>query len=165
MADHVPQGFQLDQDLVQLRREWRMQRVAWPLLYLLLLASMLGLFGQGPLSRTDVTSADGRMQVDFDRFLRRQSDDTVDFVLKPVGSGARLQLSTEWLRGLDVEHVFPDPEHRVTTTEGVTLVFASPPGQTLQVRMRVRAEDAGPLRGWASLDGGPRVPIRQFVYP
>lgn len=160
-----PQGFQLDQDLGQLRREWRMQRIAWPLLYLLLLAAVLGLFGQGPLSRTQVASADGRLLIDLDRFLRRQSDDHIEFVLRPTGANARLGLSREWLREVDIERLLPEPEHRVATSEGVVFVFASPPGETLTVRLRLRAEHPGTLDGWATLDGGPPLRFSQFVYP
>ena len=158
-------GFHLDENLQQLRREWRMQRIAWPLLYLLLLGCVLGLFGQGPLSRTQAASADGRLHVDFDRFLRRQSDDRLVFTLKPVGSGARLQLDPQWAGRFDIEQVFPEPEHRVATADAVTLVFATAPGTTVTVRMRLRTDEIGRLAGWAALDGGERVPVRQFVYP
>ena len=99
--------------------------IAWPLLYALLAACLLGLFGQGPLSRTDVRSADGRLQIGYERFLRRESDDSIDFTLRPTGQSARLHLSSAWVRKVDIDHVFPEPEQRVSGADAVTLVFAT----------------------------------------
>lgn len=158
-------AFQLDQNMPQVQREWRVQRISWPLLYALLLACMLGLFGQGPLSRTEIASADGRVQVELDRFLRRESPDTVELTLKPGGSSARVRLSSEWAERVDIEQVFPDPEHRVAAADAVTLVFATQPGEPVRVRLRLRAERIGWLHGWVALDDGPRLAFRQFVYP
>jgi hypothetical protein len=156
---------QLAEKATQLQREWRMQRIAWPLLYALLGACMLGLFGQGPLSRTEAASADGRLRVEHDRFLRRESADSVEFSLRPTGNAARLRLSSAWLRQVDVDAVFPEPEHRVSGADAVTMVFATQAQQPVQVRLRLRALRPGHLQGWAALDDGPVLRFSQFVYP
>jgi hypothetical protein len=158
-------GFQLEEKMGQVRREWRMQRIAWPLLYALLAACVLGLFGQGPLSRTEARSADGRLQMEFERFLRRESDDSIDFTLRPAGSSARLRLSSAWVGKVDIDHVFPEPEQRVSGADAVTLVFNTQAQQPVRVRVRLRAQEMGRLPGWAALDDGAPLQFRQFVYP
>lgn len=158
-------GQELDEKMGQVRREWRMERIAWPLLYALLAACLLGLFGQGPLSRTDVRSADGRLQIGYERFLRRESDDSIDFTLRPTGQSARLHLSSAWVRKVDIDHVFPEPEQRVSGADAVTLVFATHAQQPVNVNLRLRAQEVGRLPGWAALDDGAPLHFRQFVYP
>jgi hypothetical protein len=149
----------------QVRREWRIQRVAWPLLYALLAACLLGLFGQGPLSHSTARSADGRLRMDFDRFLRQQSDDDIEFVLLPAGPQARLRVSSGWLRRIDIDNLFPEPEHRISGADAVTLEFAAQAGQPMHLRLNLRAKTMGGIDGWVALDDGPPLHFHQFVYP
>ena len=53
MTDLVRVGdLQIHQDLCQERREWKIQRVGWLLMALMLVAALAGLLGPGPLSST-----------------------------------------------------------------------------------------------------------------
>ena len=71
-------GLEIDVDLEQESREWIVQRIAWLVLTALLAAVALGLFGRGgPLSTSQVRSADGATQVDYQRFIRNHSADTL----------------------------------------------------------------------------------------
>ena len=60
-ASDDPGDLQLEQDLVLQQRTWRVQRIGWVVLALIVLCGTLGLFGGiGPLNSTSTQAADGR---------------------------------------------------------------------------------------------------------
>jgi hypothetical protein len=52
------------------RREWRVDRVGWVVMGLILVAGLLGVWGGGLLGSVTATGSDGRVLVDYDRFVR-----------------------------------------------------------------------------------------------
>jgi len=159
-------GFQLDDNPRQFRREQRMQRVAWPAMFVLLLAATFGLFGQGPISSVQLRSDDGRVQVDSERFMRRRSDSHLELRLRAQNTTLRLDFDSRYAQGLAIDKVFPEPERRVAAAGVVSYVFSTEPGAgPVTVRLTARPEALGRLQGWLSVDGGPRVALRHFVYP
>ena len=67
--------------LEHIRRNWRVKRVGWVVLAILVLAGAAGLFGDGPLSST-IRSANG-LTLEFDRFVRRERPFTLKLNLVP----------------------------------------------------------------------------------
>lgn len=62
---------ELEEDLRLEAGTWRAERVGWLLLGALLLLSLIGVFGEGPLSTSQGRSLDGSAVADFERFARR----------------------------------------------------------------------------------------------
>jgi hypothetical protein len=58
---------EIQQDLNYQRREWRIQRLGWVVMRLVILAALLGLLGNGPLSKASVTATDGSLRLDYHR--------------------------------------------------------------------------------------------------
>ena len=69
MADLKIVGeLQIDEDMDFQHKEWIAERWGWRIMALVLLAGLLGLFGQGPLS--DKTVQSGSLLVQYGRFER-----------------------------------------------------------------------------------------------
>jgi hypothetical protein len=66
-------GLQITEDLDFQHRIWKLQRIGWAVMVLLILAAVLGLFGRGILSRAVVTDAQGQLSVEYSRFARFQA--------------------------------------------------------------------------------------------
>lgn len=109
MASRPPQG--LSTDLAVHYRTWRLERRAWLVSLLVLIAALLGLFGSGPLANAEVNN--GVLRLQYHRFERLQSSDRIRVVVASnVGDSAHLRL---WLRRNDVdpfriEQVTPTPD-------------------------------------------------------
>ncbi|MEW6705187.1 MAG: hypothetical protein AB1430_10090 [Pseudomonadota bacterium] len=158
-------GLQLDQNLRQQRREWWLQRVAWVLFTLLLLAVALGLAGQGPLSHEQRASADGTLRVEYQRFLRRHTPETLELQLQATSDRVLLRVDNAYLHRVEVENLFPEPREVWAEDDATVFEYRARPGGRLQVRLTLRPESPGRLRGWVSADGGEPLRLAHFVYP
>ena len=76
------------EDPVFERRQWRMERIAWTLLGVVVLLALTGLLGAGgPLSTTHAVSADGSLRVEYPRFARRQAESDITLHVAVPGDG------------------------------------------------------------------------------
>lgn len=160
-------SIEIDDDPGQQDIEWSIQRVAWAMLSLLLLAIALGLFGRGgPLSKVETMSEDRRYVVEYDRFLRHDSPDVLRVAVeKAAAPVVRVQMDNRYARYIQLERVTPDPERETGADGVVTFLFRTRPGARLEVSFYFTPEKHGSLEGWIAVDDSPRHTIKQFVYP
>ena len=153
------------------RRVWRVQRVAWVLMALVVLAALLGLTGSGPLSRRSVTSADGAVRVEYERFLRRGATTTLRIHAGLASSeAARLAvwLARPYLDEVTINGVQPTPASVQASHDRVTWSFAvsaQDPGAPLTVTIHLVPGAIGRLRAAVGLGPGPGLGFSQWVYP
>lgn len=161
----------LGEQPVQQRREWVVDRVAWVVMALVVLTALAGLWGDGRLSSVQVTSADGRMTIAFDRFVRNQGSTVIQL---QVESGAAIdgvvgiRVDSDYLLENQVRAITPGPSS-VRADGGYYLYsFAASPGARLDVRFDLRP-DADTWVAWHTARFGvatsPPVHIRQYVLP
>ncbi len=67
----------VQEDMTMQQRVWRFERVGWYLLVVIVLLGLAGVFGNGPLSNAQVTSADGRLHVEYQRLSRSGTTDSL----------------------------------------------------------------------------------------
>ena len=158
-------GLEIDIDPRQQRFEWRLQRIVWLLLTALLIAIMLGVLGQGVLSKTAAMSADGSLRIEYDRFMRHHSPDTLRVTMQAPGETARLSLASDYLQRLDIEKVTPQPAQVISEPGAMSFVFHARPGTRMEAVLHISPDKVGPLEGWVAVDGKPPLSFRQFVYP
>ena len=158
---------QIAEDPEVQRRTWRFERIGWILLAVAVVAAVLGLFGEGPLSRAEETSADGSLSVDFPRFLRRQSPESIRirFTAQAGSGSASLWIDRRWLDEVTVESVTPEPERTELWPDRLVYRFArGGPAGTHSVHVRFEVDAPGRTRGeFGTADA--RVPVSHVVYP
>jgi hypothetical protein len=79
-----------DGDLAYHRREWAIQRIGWLAMALFLLAAVAGLFGSGPLSRTQ-SGDPARGTIDYERFAHYGTETSLR-ICGPPSPGAPAEL-------------------------------------------------------------------------
>jgi hypothetical protein len=157
--------------LAHQRRVWRVQRVAWALMALLVLAALLGLTGSGPLSRRSVTSADGAVRVEYERFLRRGATTTLRIHARPnerEAAGLAVWVVRSYLEDVTIQGVQPPPERVQASHDRVTWSFqlsAQDPGAPTTVTIHLVPEAIGRLRAVVGPDARPGLEFSQWVYP
>jgi hypothetical protein len=153
------------------RRVWRGQRVAWAFMALAVLAASLGVMGSGPLSRRAVTSADGAVRVEYERFVRRGARTTLRIHARPARAetaGLVLWLARPYLEEVTVEEVLPPPQ-RVGAGHGRVVwsfdLSSGDSGAPLMVTIHLVPEAIGRLPAAVGLGAGPGLGFSQWVYP
>ncbi|MCC6421786.1 MAG: hypothetical protein IT429_26510 [Gemmataceae bacterium] len=161
---HYP-GLEIDEDMVFQRRAWRLQRVAWALGGLVLIAGLLGLLGNGPLA--GATARSGEFEARYDRFLRLEAPSTLQFDMPaPEGEGeVRLRLSGGWVEKSQVTGVTPEPASAAGGEQSLVYTFTAEEGQqSVAIQIHFEPSRFGRVKGVAET-GGERVTFTQWVYP
>jgi hypothetical protein len=155
----------LEQDVERQRKNARVQRVAWAVMSLTLVAALAGLFGSGPLSR--VQAERGALRAEYERFVRRSAPNPLCFEIRSVsGPTLELWLDRRLLVRLEIESVAPAPRSQAFDGDGVTYAFdVERAAGSLGVVFHTRALSVGRLRGAVALAGEPALELEQFVYP
>lgn len=146
------------------------ERVAFALLVLFVVGAMAGLFGDGPLSEAVVASDDGQMRVEYQRFCRRQAQQSLDvtFPTQPGADSVELTLNGDYLRRVQITEIFPQPLESSHHQAGKLRFTTDGSGQAMTVRMHLEPQHAGMLEAHltAALPGKPaEVHFKQIVYP
>jgi hypothetical protein len=162
-------NFEIEQDLSFTRREWAVQRVGWGVMGLIVTLALLGVFSSGPLSHTTVTSADARVSLQHDQFVRYLAPTVLQVHLRPEVNRdrqTRLWLDRRYLQGVEVQQITPQPQRVEAAAERFTYVFnLTASEQPATVTFHVQANTMGSLSGRVGLGNGPPLSFSQFVYP
>ncbi len=158
-------GLEIDIDPVRQRREWRVKRIAWALLYVALAAIVSGVLGKGPISTTGAASGDGSVHVEYERFVRRHAPDQLRVTATAAADTVGIRVDSAYLSDVRLEEVTPEPARVVTADDATTFVFNTRPGARLHLAFDYQPERVGTLRGSVAADGGEAVAFSQFVYP
>jgi hypothetical protein len=160
---------QVGEDVDFLRRAWRVQRVGWAVLVVVLLAALLGLTGTGPLSQAAAGAEGGPLRAEYERFVRANSVTDLRVHLGPGvprEGRARLWFDRQYLHKVEVTGVVPDPESVEVGSDRVTYVFlAAEAGGPVEVAFDLKPMRFGSWRGRIGAGDAEPVPLRHFVYP
>jgi hypothetical protein len=158
---------QIEENLNFQRHQLRFERIGWAVMAVLLLAALLGLLGNGPLS--SATADDGPLEVRYGRLEHKANTTSFSVSVEPdaaTGSEVRVWLEAEWATAFVIESIAPEPESVQVEPDRLLYVFAAQPGeQPVEIVFHVQYERWGWLSGEIGLEGGPAVTLSQFVYP
>lgn len=160
---------EINQDMDHERRAWAVRRIAWIAITLLILATLAGLFGSGPLSRTEAGRRGGPLFLEYQKFSRFTAPDELTVHLGPGaarGREARIWIGRPFLEEMEIESVVPEPERVEAGPDRYVFVFPlTRPGSAATFNFHLQAQTIGPLPGRIGLEGGPELSFQQFVYP
>ena len=134
-------------------------------------AAAVGLLGSGPLSHARA-EAPGALSVDYQRFARLETSETLTLRLEPAvtgGTSVRLSLDRQFLDSAKMASVLPPPVRVESAAGRLIYVFAvAEPGTPMVVTFNFEPQEIGRHRGIVGLESapGPRsITFRQLVYP
>jgi hypothetical protein len=160
---------EIDQDLGYEKAAWKVRRAGSGLMIAIVLAALSGLFGTGPLSHTVTGGPSSPLRLEYGRFERFTSPSQLKVHLGPAatpGREARVWISRQYLQGLKLESVIPEPREVEAGADRLVMIFPlAEPGRGTSIELEFQPQKAGLVRGRVGVEGGPSVPFRQFVYP
>ncbi|WP_435011262.1 hypothetical protein P12x_002569 [Tundrisphaera lichenicola] len=160
-------GLELDEDIPFQEKTWAWQRVAWSIMAAILLLGLIGLFGDGPISKASVGDGGGSLRVEYRRFARRQAETILEFIVPPgPGKEVRIWVDREYADRADIRRVEPDPARVEVGSDGITYVMpVVRSDRPVRIQLHAYPEDPGPLRGQVRAGDGPKLGFTHFIYP
>lgn len=157
---------EVDQDLAFQHRLWRVERIGWLLIAVLIVAALMGLFGQQPLARVTDHTSDSRLSIQYDRYARYETNNEFLLTLEPQGRAGvlRLWFDSEYLDALKIVAVSPVPLRGEAREGGRALVFQTD-GRRFTARIAFQFEHAGFLDGRVWVDEGMPLSLSHLVWP
>lgn len=167
MAEELDRGFYPD-----FERKWRIG--AWTMrgvMAAIIVATMVGLLGGGPVSLLTLKAGNGPMTVEYAPIIRFGTPTglVIDADVSEGQTEVVVTLQKSLVGKYGLQSVIPQPKEWRTGTAGdVELVLAVQPGaKRAVIRLGGMPAGAGPLAMWARLGGedGALVRWSQFVLP
>lgn len=163
--EFVPRTYPIRDEIAFQRKSWRLERLGWFGLVLLMLLTLLGVFSKGPLSTRHISSADGTLHVEYQRFLRHGAHSRLIVTARSAPSGsAVLQFSAQLLEAFTLEGIHPEPQSSASRQGGLLLESRADAQGGVTLYLALRPEALGPVEHSISLNGQ-TVQFVQFIYP
>lgn len=141
------------------RRGWIIQRIGWVLMFAFLIAAILGLFGEGPLSSKKIQA--GGVSVEYERFCRYEHG----MVIRLQSDGENINtvsIPQTYLKSFRVATIIPEPAKQVATTGSVQYQFEGP--QNNIVSFYLNPVNRKTVEGMFQVNNHPFT-IKQTIYP
>ncbi len=116
------------EDLAFQRRWWRFERAVWIFFGIIVLLDLAGVFGRGPAANAHKETADGAMQLRYERIERFSTPSilTIHFGGNAVRDGAiKLWVSDSIVNTLGNQRIIPSPATSMTIDDGILYTFPS----------------------------------------
>ncbi|MFW9266079.1 hypothetical protein J3P80_12915 [Pseudomonas sp. D2-30] len=164
--DHRSRQYPVCEDMAFQHKVWRFERVGWYALVLLVLLTLLGLFSHGPLSNSEIHSADGSIGVEYERFHRNGSTNPVIVRLKGAPNAVlEIELGGDWLEGFDVQSVQPTPMRSAAAGPGMKLWLQADGQGQANLHLSLLSEGLGTYQSRIATPNGAVVTFSQFIFP
>ncbi len=139
VGNDVPQidgAIAVGEDLAFQRRWWKFEKAVWSFFILILIADLSGALGRGPLANAKAKTADGTLEVKYERVLRENTSSIMTVLPGPgaVHNGqVQLFVSDSVVKQFGAQRIIPQPEISTVGNGGVTYSF---PATTLPITVQ-----------------------------
>jgi hypothetical protein len=124
----VNDEIQVGENLDFQRKWWRFEKIIWIFFTLVILLDIAGLFGRGPIAKAERRSADGTIDVKYERIERTDSPSvlTINFGSAAIQDGKiQLYVSESLVKELGTQRVVPSPLITQIGNGGLTYTFSA----------------------------------------
>ena len=162
---------EIEQDLVFERRQNVVQRVGWGIGVLILLAAMLGGFGDGPLASATLRSPDGLITLRYQRLARDRAPDRLRIEIASAAirdTEITIGLSQDYFEDVRIQTITPAPLAAEPASGEIRYRFAA---SDAPVVIHVDLEHDGPgstagtIRAHHPDGRHSSITFSQFVFP
>lgn len=156
----------VEEDMDEQLRAWRFERVGIVVLVILIGLTLGGLFSKGPLSHVQLQTPDGRLSVEYERFSRNGAQD--DVIVTSSGAPGELRylvLGHEWLEGLSIESLNPQPANLTSDDRDLVIPMRADAKGVATLYLTMRSNGVGLYRGHMRLKDGAQLDLPKFIYP
>ena len=158
--------YPIREDMAFQQRSWRLERIGWVVLTLIIFAALAGVFFHGPASYARARNADNSMAVDYERFAHKTA--RTYFTVRataPIGDELMFRLSPIFADTHDIELIQPHPLRARGGTYGLELVFPRSAAGDVAFHIAARPKRFGTMSLHLEAEGRSSLNIFQLIYP
>ncbi|MBX3300654.1 MAG: hypothetical protein KF693_00405 [Nitrospira sp.] len=158
---------EINEDLQFQRRMWKVERMGWSAMAILLIGALLGLFGNGPVSWT--TASGESLFVEYQRFGRYQAPLQLRLHLQAglvKDDILSFYLDRAFLADVQITRVTPKPVVEQPISDGIRFIWSSNAKDgSMLVTVSYQPEHIGLLTSRMGVGDAASLSIRQFIFP
>ncbi len=150
------------------RWEWRIQRLGRWIWLALTVAALLGFFGSGLMSGHEIKSADGRVTLHYQRFVRHHCPDTLTIAIQPQADEIEqtVMIANAFLDQVQVESTRPRTVREELRGDSTVWTFHhTPQKEPVVIELEVMPDGYGRAHGTLQVTGHDPIQFRQFILP
>jgi hypothetical protein len=160
----------LEEDHHFRRRFSQAQNVVWVLMFLFLVAGMLGLLGgAGPFASNTIGDAGNHFTVEYPRFLRNRAPiDLAIYIHADIvaNQSVSIEIDRHFIERYDIHYINPEPSEVHASDQTMIYVFEIGDLDTrTSITFNMQPERFGYAEGTIRLEGESEVRFWQFIYP
>ena len=162
-------ALEVDQDIGFQHVVWRVQRVGWAVMALLLAVSLTGLLGgYGPLNQVVVRA--GGLAVEHERVVRHSGEARLGIEVAPAlqrEGTVYLWVDRSWWQGMELESD-PLPEAESSSVSGDVVIYeftSADPTLPVRIEFSLKPDGVGTRTARVGVVDGPEVSFTQLVLP
>lgn len=160
---------EINQNLHVQRQTWLLQRIGWGGMALIVLAALSGVFGSGPLARTETTDDQQTFRLLYDRFGRYEGELVLQLVLSPEATETdrvTVEIDRPYWTSHAVEQIIPEPLISSIGINGFRYTFEiHSPSIPAVIVFRLRPKYLGALDGRILINDVGPLRFNQFMFP
>lgn len=146
-------------------RAWRIKRVCWVLMLLVIGAALAGFLGPGPYSQTSIQGPGG-LRLEYDRISRYNAPAQFRLAVPAGKDSLELSINSNFLGKIDLERIDPEPTEMRLAGENHTWIFArSETNQPSEIRIAFRPGAFGSAPARIEIRGIGTLEVKPFFLP
>ena len=157
----VKTDLEINEELELHEKGWKIQRLGWIFIFLIVALGLFGFFGDGLASKTTVTQNQAKIQ--YDKFYRREArmEMKVD-LLNNTNTPVDISFPNNYLKNFQLESILPEPASIKVGNEQVHYLFD---GQgSMNIVFYLIPKKTGNIPGFIRMNEND-IPISHFIYP
>jgi hypothetical protein len=163
----VRKHLEIEQDLPFQYRNWRIERISWIIIALIIVAACFGAFGHHTLVRVKGQTPSGQLSIEYDRFARYESNTEISIFVETNDASQklfRLWMDDGYFNALRVVDIMPLPV-RGEASEGRRAFVFQVDGGRFTARLLVQFQSIGIITGIISGNDGEQISLKHMVWP
>ena len=154
---------EIDDDFPHHLKAWRMKRVAWAVIGLLIAAALAGFLGPGPYSDKSIQGPGG-LHLDYQRIPRYNAPTYLHLTVPGGADDVEISVPSEFVKAIDLERIDPEPKEMRLSGEKHTWIFPRQKASS-EVMINYRPQGFGPKTIRLEVKDAGSLEIEQFFLP
>jgi hypothetical protein len=159
-VEKIKPTLQIEESLSLHEKGWIVQRVGWAMIIAVMVAGILGVFGEGPISKKEPVS--GNIKATYERFFRFEAE--MKIVIESTADHiSQVSFPQQYLKNFKILRFVPEPDNNVTSAGEVIYNFS--PAQNHIVSVYLTPTSKGQIEGDMKVNGTNAFSLHHFIYP